>query len=81
MSFYADLDELVEFLARLDYSERLLQIERMKINLRQEYKSYLEEIGPITSRTPAGNLSVVIAVTIPAAAPTDNDHQESKVLR
>ncbi|MBN2212062.1 MAG: hypothetical protein JW709_11760 [Sedimentisphaerales bacterium] len=80
LSFYADLDDLIEFLARLDYSERLLQIERMKINLRQEYKRYPEDITSITSRIPAGNLSVVIAVSIPAAL-TDVDHQESEALR
>ncbi len=81
LSFYADLEDLVEFLARLDTSERLLQIERMKINLRQEYKSYLDDIGPITLRTPAGNLSVVMAVSIPAAATQDAELPESKVIR
>jgi hypothetical protein len=68
VSFFANLDDLVEFVGQLDNSDKLLRIERLKITRRADYQTLRESVVP-TFWSP-GDLSVEMTVAIPAAKPT-----------
>jgi len=80
LSFYADLEDMVEFLAALDRSERLLRIERLKISIRQDYKGLFDLRPAATGRVGQGALAVEMAVVIPAAAPPPPDTEGGPTL-
>lgn len=66
LSFYCDLEDLVEFLARLDSSQELLRVEFLRVSPRKTaYPVRYDLLLPGSRR---GDLSVDMTVAIPAAA-------------
>lgn len=67
-SFETDLSRVVEFLSRLDKSQKLLRIDHLEI---RRNSAVLESYFP--NGTKAGDLDVTIRVSIPAASPPDDN--------
>lgn len=71
--FPADLKDLVEFLHRLDSSDRLIRIDRLQINRRKtSYSNYYETPLPSTK-----DLTVEITISIPTAVPKTESSPET----
>jgi len=70
LSFYADIADLVEFIAQLDDSDKLVRLEKLRISHRKEPQTRYETAFPRTLTQPRGDLWVEMTVSIPAAQPT-----------
>ena len=78
LTFSADLDDLVEFLDRLDLSEKLLRVERLEIFIKRKISSYATRYE--TSLPSTKNLFVTVTVSIPAGHSWDEIEPEEEML-